>query len=75
MESITNFLELDIITVGNYSLKVFSVFNVILILLLTKLLLWFIRKTLFRKKHLPDFDEGNTLAILQIIAISFGLWL
>ncbi len=67
MESIQNILDQVIFTVGNYSLKVHMVVMVFLILIITKILLWIIRKMLFRKAEVDDHEKGNIQAVFQII--------
>lgn len=77
MELINKFLEFELIHIGTYSLKVSTLFLVLLILVLTKLALFIIKKSVFRNKNLDQFDEGNVYALYQIIkyivwVISFG---
>jgi len=67
MEDLTVFLEFELFHVGEYSIKVYSIVIVILIFLVTKLLLWLIKKTLFHNQKVKKLDDGNAYAIFQII--------
>lgn len=72
MEVINKILEFVLISAGNYKLRVISLFLILLIIVITKVLLWLIKKSLFRKRKLKNFDEGNTYALYQII--KYILW-
>ena len=78
MESLKNILEFELISIEKYSIKVYTLVTVALIVLFTILILWLIKKTLFRRKKTRKIDIGNTYAIFQIIkyvvwVISIGL--
>lgn len=77
MEKISNFLQLEILSIGEYKIRVFTLAIIFLVFILTKLVVWLIKKALFRKRT-DDFDQGNAYAIFQIIkyfiwVISIGL--
>lgn len=79
-EIIRTFLEFELIRIGDYSLKVYSLAFIFFIFLFTKIILWLIKKTMFRKHKSDKTDLGNTYAIFQIIkyivwVIAFGLLL
>ena len=79
MESIREFLEIDLLNVGDHHIKVYSLLMALIIILLTKLITWIIKKAMFRKQK-PNKIDGNTYALYQIIkyliwVISFGLLL
>ncbi|MBT3300962.1 MAG: mechanosensitive ion channel [Bacteroidetes bacterium] len=67
MDSVYNILELELVHIGNYTIKVFSLVAIVVIFLLTKLTLWLIKKALFRKRKKELVDEGNALALFQLI--------
>lgn len=67
MEEIREFLELDILKVGNHVVQVFQLFAAILIILVTYVLLWGMKKALYRTSHRNNSDIGNTYALFQII--------
>ncbi|MCD6179515.1 MAG: mechanosensitive ion channel [Bacteroidales bacterium] len=67
MESITNFLDFDLLTIGDNKIKVYTLLAILIIYLATKLILWLIKKALFRKQKSAQLDIGNTYALYQII--------
>ena len=67
MDSVYNILELELVHIGNYTIKVFSLVAIVVIFLLTKLTLWLIKKALFRKRKKELVGEGNALALFQLI--------
>ncbi len=67
MELLKKFLEFEIFSVGEYSLKVGTLFLVLIIIVLTKVILWLTKKSIFRKRNLEKFNEGNTYSLFQII--------
>jgi small-conductance mechanosensitive channel len=72
MEIIRDFLEFELISIGDYTLKVYSLAIIVLIFLLIKLILWLIKKTLFRKHNMNRSELGNTYALFQII--KYVIW-
>ncbi len=72
MEVINKILEFELISVGQYNLRIISLLGVLLIALITKVILLLIKKSLFRKSKLKKFDEGNSYALYQII--KYVLW-
>jgi small-conductance mechanosensitive channel len=67
MEVINKFLEFELLSIGKYSLKFSTLFLVLMVIIITKVILWLIKKSLFRKKTLDQFNEGNTYSLYQII--------
>lgn len=67
MESITKFLELPILSIGKTEILVYNLLSAVGIVLVTYLILWIIKKALFRKRRSNEFDTGNTYALFQII--------
>lgn len=72
MEIINKFLDFEILHLGDYSLKVYHIFSVLIILLITKIIIWIINKALKNKK-LIKIEENNSHAVFQII--SYILWI
>ena len=77
MESIKNFLGIELINAGEFNISVNTILIVILIFLITKLILWLIKKTLFRSRF-SKRDKGDSYALFQILKyviwiITFGL--
>ena len=66
METIKNFLELELVDIGEYKLQVYTLFIVLGIYLITKLILFLIKKTIFSRKN-SKLDVGASYALLQIV--------
>jgi len=73
MEKIKDFLEFQIFSIGEYSFTSGKVITAIIIVLVTTLVLRVIKKTLFRKKALTRFDQGNLFSLFQII--KYVIWI
>jgi small-conductance mechanosensitive channel len=67
MEILNQILESEILTLGKYTLKVSQVVTIIIIISITKLGLWLIKKGLFRKYKFRKIDMGTTYALYHII--------
>jgi len=78
MERLREFLEFQLIHIGDYVIQVFMLVKVLMIFLVTYFLLWIIRKILMRKNFFQRIDSGTTFAVYQIIkyvlwVIAFGI--
>lgn len=78
MELLNKFLEFELFSISTYSLKVGTLVLVLLLIVLTKAILWIIKKTIFRRRNKDQFNEGNTYSLYQIIkyvvwVITFGI--
>ena len=73
METITDFFNFELFSFNDNSLSVFDLFSIILIIVITKLILWIISKALFNKKKLHKLDEGSSFALFQII--KYLIWI
>jgi len=78
METLRKFLEFELISVGENKIRVYTLMTILIIFLITKLILWLIKKTLFRKRKFKKLDKGSAYALFQIIryviwVIAFGL--
>ena len=78
MENIQQFLEFELLHSGTYVISVFSIVRIVLIILISSILLWVIRKTLMRKNVFQNLDTGTAYAMYQIVkyfiwVIAFGL--
>ncbi len=67
METLRKFLELEIISVGEYKIRVYTLVTILIIFLITKLILWLIKKTVFRKGKFRKLDKGTAYALFQIV--------
>ena len=72
METLTKFLEYELIAFGETKIQVYTLMSILIIFLITKLIIWLIKKTLFRKEKFKKFDLGNTYALFQII--KYVIW-
>ena len=77
MEMLKKILEFQLFHVGEYNLKVSTLFTVLIIFIITKIILWLLKKSMFRNKGVEEFNEGNTYSLFQIIkyviwVIAFG---
>ena len=68
MEALQNILDYVIFTVGDYSFKVSMIVKILLIILITRLLLYVIKRMLFRRTEVDEHEKGNIQAIYQIIS-------
>lgn len=78
MQALQDFLGQVIFTMGDYSLKVITIVKILSIIIITKLLLWIIKKLLFKRSVVDEHERGNIQAIYQIILyivwiFTFGL--
>ena len=78
MENIQEFLEFELLHIGNYVISIFTIVRILLILLVITIILWLIKKALMGKNVMAKFDTGTAFAIYQIIkytiwVIGFGL--
>ena len=67
MQAIQDFLDQVIFTIGDYSLKVITIVEILSIIIITKLLLWIIKRLLFRQSRVEEHERGNIQAVYQII--------
>ncbi len=67
METVKNILELVILKMGDHQVMVSTLLIVILIFLVTKLILWVIRNTIFRKQTVERMQMSNAYSLFQII--------
>jgi small-conductance mechanosensitive channel len=65
-------MELEIVSIGGFKLKVYTLATLAFIVLGAKLILWLIKKALFRKHQKDKADIGNTYALFQII--KYSIW-
>lgn len=71
MELINKILEFKIFNVEDYSLQVYTIVSIVLIILFTKLVLWFVRKGL-ENKRFSKVSHGSSYALFQIIR--YTIW-
>ena len=67
METLNQILESEIFTLRTYTLKVSQLVSILVIVVVTKLILWVLKKAFFRKNKPSKIDTGSTYALLKII--------
>lgn len=80
LETLRDILNFEILSFDKYSIKVYKIATILLIIVGTKILLWFIKKILGAHYKHQKFDEGTFYALFQIVkyiiwVIVFGLLL
>ncbi len=73
MDAINKILNFELFKIGDYKIELYTLLSVLLIFIVTKLVLWLIKKTLFRKHREVNIDFGSTYAIYQII--KYIIWI
>lgn len=73
METINNILDAVLLRVGKHEITVSTLFLVLVIFLATKILLWLIRKSIFRKRSIERLEMSNAYSLYQII--SYLIWI
>ena len=73
MDIINKIIDFELFHAGEYSFSIGILLTVLLILIITKLILWTIKRILFRKKTLDKFEEGNLFSLFQIIKYIFWI--
>lgn len=73
MEIINDILDFQILGFGKYELKVYSLLLTAIIIVLTKVILWIIRKAIFSKRSFAQLEQSNAFALFQIIR--YVLWI
>lgn len=67
MKTITDFFNFEILNFNNYTLSIFDLSSIIVIIIITKLILWLISKAIFNKTKLHNLDKGSAFSLFQII--------
>ena len=80
LETLRDILNFEILSFDKYSIKVYKIATILIIIVGTKILLWFIKKILGARYKHQKFDEGTFYALFQIVkyiiwVIVFGLLL
>lgn len=73
METIKHILEAVIFRVGKVEIMASTLLIVLLIFIATKVLLWIIRKAIFRKRSIAKIEMSNAYSLYQII--KYLLWI
>ena len=73
IDTLNNIIAFEFLKIGKYSMTFGIVLTVLIIIILTKLLLWILRKILFRHKNIKKYEEGNLHSLFQII--KYVIWI
>ncbi len=71
METLKEILDIEIFRWGDRFILIQNFVTVLLVFVITKILLWIIKKILFRESKNKKIDTGTTYAIFQIIKYIF----
>ncbi|MEA1885694.1 MAG: hypothetical protein U9N72_00570 [Bacteroidota bacterium] len=66
METIKDFLEFEIFRAGEYAFTTGKIISALFTVLITLLVLWIIRKALFRRKDQNKLERGNIFRIENV---------
>jgi len=72
MEKLNQILDYELLSFGNYELRISQLAFILIIISVTKIVLWVIKKALFRTYKFGNIDSGSTYALYQII--KYVLW-
>jgi small-conductance mechanosensitive channel len=72
MEIINKILEYVVLKLGTHELKVSALLGVFFIILITRLLLWIVKISIFRKRRFKKLDHSRAYSVFQII--KYLLW-
>ena len=67
MKTIADFFNFEILNFNNHTLSIFDLSSIIVIVIITKLILWLISKAIFNKTKLHNLDKGSAFSLFQII--------
>ena len=67
METIKNILEFELFTVAKNTLRVYTIVSILIIFILTKTILWVIKRAIFRKSKSDTFGAKDSYALFQIV--------
>jgi small-conductance mechanosensitive channel len=73
MKTINQFWDFEILHLGKYIIRVDMVIAVLFIFLVTKLVIWLIKRLFFRKRKQSGAEIGDVYALYQII--KYILWI
>ena len=73
MDTINSIIEFELFKIGKYSLTMGILLTVLFAIIFTKVVLWLVKKIMFRYKKLRKFEEGNLLSLFQII--KYVIWI
>ena len=72
MDTLSKLLDFNLISIGDYEIKVYTLVLILIIILFTRVILKLIKTALFRRYKGLHLDKGNTYALYQII--KYVIW-
>ncbi|MDL5512213.1 mechanosensitive ion channel [Arenibacter sp. M-2] len=72
MDALSKLLDFNLVSIGDYKIKVYTLVIILLISLVTRVILKLIKTALFRRYKGLHLDKGNTYALYQII--KYVMW-
>jgi small-conductance mechanosensitive channel len=73
MDTINGIIEFELFKIGKYSLTIGILLTVLFVIIFTKVVLWLVKKILFRNKKLRKFEDGNLHSLFQIT--KYVIWI
>lgn len=67
MKSLTDFLKIEILHIGDYSLTFANIASAIVILVVTRLLLAVLKKVLYSQRLIEKIGESNIFSLFQLV--------
>lgn len=67
MEKLYQILGTEIFTLGAYTLRISQIASILIIIIITKAILWIIKKAFFHKSKFRKIDAGSSYALLKFI--------
>jgi len=67
MDAFRQFLNYELIGINEYKIRVFTIVMILAIIIFTRIILWLIKKVLYRKQMFSNTDPGSTYALYQIV--------
>jgi|GEM_PF-2608881 len=71
MDLLNKFLGFELLSIGEYSLRVGALVLILAIIVLTKVLLWGIKKSIFRKRRINKFRRLACAHPKDLIPMTF----
>ena len=73
MDALNEFINIEIIKIGENSIKIFNVLLVLTIFIFTKILVWIVSKIIHKHREKADIDHSNAYALVQISSYVFWI--
>ncbi|MRT94684.1 mechanosensitive ion channel family protein [Ancylomarina sp. 16SWW S1-10-2] len=73
MDTINSIIDFEFLKIGKYSLTMGSILFVVFTIIFTNLILWIVKRIIFRNKKLTRFEDGNLHSLFQII--KYVIWI